>query len=71
MASLRKIDSEGDQRESLLLSFAEKLVDLLSMKEQFAGPDRIMVHNVAVTIGTDVAMMEKHLALFDARITVL
>lgn len=41
------------------------------MEQQFARSDRVMVHDVAVTVGTDVAVIEKNLAIFDAGIAVL
>ena len=71
LAPIRKIDAERDQREALLLCFPQELVDLLSMQEQFAGPDRVMVHNIAVAVGTDMAMMKKNFPILHTGIAVL
>ena len=70
-ASLGEIDAEGDERESLLLRLAEKLINLLTVEEQFSGAERLVVHDVAVAIGTDVAVVEKDLSVPHASVTIL
>ena len=70
-ATLGKIDPERDEREPLLLRLAEELVDLLAMEEQFPGTERLVIHDVAMAVGTNVAMMEKDLALLYAGIAIL
>jgi hypothetical protein len=71
LTALGEIDAERNECEALLLCLAEQLVDFFLMQEQLAHPDRVMIHDVAVTVRTDVAVMEKDLALFYARVTIL
>ena len=70
-APLGEIDAERDEGESLLLRLAEKLVDFLAVEEQFSGAERLVVHDVAVAIGTDVAVVEKDLSVPHASVTIL
>ena len=70
-APLGEIDAERDEREPLLLRLAEKLIDLLTVEEQFSGAERLVVHDVAVAIGTDVAVVEKDLSVPHASVTIL
>ena len=70
-ASLGEIDTERNERESLLLRLAEEFIDLLTVKEQFPSTERFVIHDVAVAIGTDVAVMEKRLAALHAGVTIL
>src|SRR5512146_3426425 len=59
MTALGEIDAEGDEGEALLLGLAEQLVDLFLMQQQLADPERVVVHDVAVAVGTDMAVVEK------------
>jgi hypothetical protein len=70
-ASLGKIDAEWDEREPLLLGLAEEFIDLLAVKEQLPGTEGFVIHEVAVTVRADVAMMEKGFAALHAGIAVL
>ena len=70
-STLREIDAERDEREALLLSLAKELVDLLAVEKQFPGTERLVIHNVAVTIEADVAMVKKRFASLHAGITIL
>jgi hypothetical protein len=70
-ASLGEIDAERDECEPLLLRLAEKLVDLLAVKEQLPGAERFVIHDVAVAVGTDVAMVKKYLTIPHAGVTIL
>lgn len=70
-APLGEIDAERDEREPLLLRLAEKLIDLLTVEEQFSGAERLVVHDIAVAIGTDVAVVEKDLSVPHASVTIL
>ena len=70
-ASFGEIDTEGDERQSLLLRLAEKLIDLLAVEEQLPGAEGFVIHDVAVAVGTDVAMVEKDLPFSHAGVTVL
>ena len=70
-APLGKIDTEWDEREPLLFRLAEKLIDLLAVKEQFPGTEGLVIHDVAVAVGADVAVVEKDLAVLHAGVTIL
>src|SRR6266850_1934477 len=70
-APLREIDAERDEREPLLLRLAEELIDLLAVEEQFPSTERLVIHDVAVAVGTDVAVVEKDLAVLHAGVTIL
>ena len=64
-------DTERNERESLLLRLAEEFIDFLSMEEQFPSTERFVIHEVAMAIGTDMAMVEKDFAALYAGITIL
>ena len=70
-APLGEIDAERDKREPLLLRLGEKLIDLFAMEEQLPGTERFVIHDVAVAVGTDVAVVEKDLAALHAGVTIL
>ena len=70
-APLGEIDAERDERETLLLRLAEELIDLLAVEEQFPSAERFVIHDVAVAVGTDVAVVEKDLTGFHAGVTIL
>src|SRR5215831_6329449 len=71
MSALGEVYAERNQRKSLLLGLADQFVDFFPMQQQLSGPGRIMVHNIPVAIGTDVALMQKEFALADGGVTVL
>lgn len=70
-SALGEIDPEGNEGQAFLLGLAEQLVDFLPVQEQFPHPDRIMVHDIAVAVGTDVTVVEEDFPVFHARVTVL
>ena len=70
-APVGKIDAERDKREPLLLRLGEKLIDLFAMEEQLPGTERLVIHDVAVAVWTDVAVVEKDLAALHAGVTIL
>ena len=65
-----EIDAEGNEREALLLRLADKLGDLFLMEEQFACPEGLVVHDVPVAVGIDVAVVQEHLSVVHAGIAV-
>ena len=67
----REIDAERDKREPLLLGLAQELIDLLAVEQEFTSTERFVIHDVAVAVGADVAMVKKRLAAFHAGITIL
>jgi hypothetical protein len=70
-APLGEIDAEGDECESLLLRLAEKLIDLLTVEEQFTGAEGFVIHEIAVTVRADMAMVKKDLSALHTGVTVL
>jgi len=68
---LGEIDAERDEREPLLLRLAEEFNDFLAVEKQFPGAERFVIHDVAVAVGTDVAMVEKDLPVPHAGVTIL
>ena len=70
-ATLGEIDAERDEREPLLLRLGKEFIDLFAVEEQFPGTERLVIHDVAVAIRTDVAVVEKDLALPHAGVTIL
>ena len=70
-APVGKIDAERDKGEPLLLRLGEKLIDLFAVEEQLPGTERFVIHDVAVAIGTDVAVVEKNFATLHAGVTIL
>ena len=70
-ASLGEINAERDEREPLLLGLTKELIDFLAVEEQFPGTKRLVIHDVAMAVGTNVAMMEKDLSLPYAGIAIL
>ena len=71
MAALGEIDAEWNERQPLLLGPADQLVDFLPMQQQLSGPRRIMVHDVAVAVGADMALVQKDFVLMDGGVAVL
>ena len=71
MTAFRKVDAQRDEREALQLSFPDELVDLLAMQQQLPLAERIVIHQVAMRVRTDVAVLQKHLAVINRSITVL
>jgi hypothetical protein len=71
MTAWGKIDAQGNQGQALLLGLAEQFIDLLLVQQQLTHTNRIMVHDVAVTIGTDVAMVQKHLSALHGCVAIL
>ena len=70
-APFGEVDAERDEREPLLLCLAEELVDLLAVEEQFSSTERLVIHDVAMAVGADVAVVEKDLTVLHARIAIL
>ena len=69
--SLRtEVNAEGHDRESLLLRLAQELADFFAMEQQLARPQRIVVHDIAVAIRRDVAIVQNHFLMIHTGITV-
>ena len=70
-AAFGEINAERNKCEPLLLGLAQELIDLLTVEKQFPSTERFVIHDIAVAVGTDVAVVKKCLATFHARVTVL
>ena len=70
-APFGEIDAEWDECEALLLRLAKEFIDLLAMEKQLPGAEGLVIHDVAVAVGTDVAMVEKGLPFPHAGVTIL
>jgi len=57
----REIKPQGDQCQPLLLGPAHELIDLPAMQEQLSRAQRVVIHDVAVTVGANVAVVQNHL----------
>jgi len=68
---LGEIDAERDEREALLLRLGKEFIDLFAVEEQFPGTERLVIHDVAVAVGTNVAVVEKYLTISHAGVTIL
>ncbi len=65
-----KVYLERNKGIAFLGDLADELADLFFMKQEFACPERLVVHNVAVGIGADAGVEQKHLAVLDNGVTV-
>ena len=70
-APLGEVDAERDEREPLLLRLAKELIDLLAVEKQLPSAERLVIHDVAVAVRTDVAVVEKDLSALHAGVTIL
>ena len=71
LATFGEVDAKRHKRQPFLLRLAEQLIDLLFMEQQLAGSERVMVHQIAMAIGADMAMIEEDFAVFHTCIAVL
>ena len=65
-----KIDLERDKGKTLHRHLADKLPYLFSVEQELACTERLVVHDIAVRIGTDVRVEEEHLVVLHDSITV-
>ncbi len=65
-----EVHADGDQRQSLLLGFADQLADFFFVHEQLAGAERGVVVNVAVLVGADVGVEQPEFAVLDQTVGV-
>jgi len=57
----REIDAERDECEPLLLRLPEQLINLLAVEKQFPRSEGVVIHDVTVAVGTDVAVVKENL----------
>ena len=60
-----EIDRQGNQRISVLPYLAEQAHDLALVHQQTAGPQRVLVKNIALLIGRDVHLPDVELPVLD------
>lgn len=56
-----EIDTERDECEPLLLRLPEQLINLLAVEKQFPRSEGVVIHDVTVAVGADVAVVEEDL----------
>ena len=71
MTALGEVDAERHEGEALLLRLAHQLVDFFLVQEQFSGSGWIMIHDVAMAVGTDMTIVEKDFAVAGCGVAVL
>ena len=71
MAPLGEIDAERDERETLLLRLAKELIDLLAVEEEFSSTERLVIHDVAVAVRTDVTIEQPDFSVLHKTVAVL
>ena len=69
--AMLKIYLERDNREALLARLAEQLDDFSLVHEQPTGPQRVMIEDVALLIGTDVHVLDEYLTVLYRAVAVL
>ena len=62
VSALGEVDAQRHQGQPFLLGLPQQLVNLALMKQQLPDACGIMVHNVAMTVWTDMALVEKDFA---------
>ena len=71
VAAFGKVDAERNEGEALELSFSDQFADLLAMQQELPLAKRIVIHQVAVRVGADVAMVQVYFTVIDRRKTIL
>ena len=62
------VQFSGDERESLFLDLALKLVDFLPMEKEFAFPHRLVILTIAMRVLADVRIEQPSLITLDVRV---
>jgi hypothetical protein len=65
-AAVLQVDPGGHQGQALFLDLAHQAADLALVQEQLPGPHRLVVEQVAVGVGVDVAAHQERLLVPDA-----
>ncbi len=68
-APMFEVYAQGNQGQSFSCQFGVELDDLLFVQEQAFGATRIVVVNVAILIRQYVEIVQEHLPVFDAPVT--
>ena len=68
--AIHKVEFERNQGIPSLLHFADQPLDFPLVKEEFPGPQWVMVQPVRLGIGTDMSIDKKDLAPFDISVTI-
>ena len=68
--AILEIHADGDQRQSLLLGFADQLADFFFVHEQLAGAEWSVVVHVTVLVGADVSIEQPEFAVLDQAVRV-
>ena len=69
--SIRAMEGEGNERKSVLLYRAEKLVNLFLVHQKLSDSHRVTVKNIAVVIRADVHSVNEYFSVNDVAPCVL
>src|SRR5262249_5567470 len=69
--TILEVQAGRNQREALLLSLSDQLADFVLVDKQLTGPERGVVEDVAVIVGTDVSIQKPELAVLDQTVGIL
>src|SRR5438874_13023125 len=67
-AIAREVNAQRDERVALLANLADEARDLLAVQQQLARAHRLVVHEVALSVGRDVHVLQPRLAAVDAHV---
>src|SRR5438445_342268 len=59
-----EVNAQRDERVTLLLHLADQARDLLAVQQELARAQRVMVHDVALSVWRDVNVLQLELPLF-------
>src|SRR5271165_3299040 len=69
-SAVLEVHPRGDQGQALLLGLADELAKFLFVDEQLAGAQRRVVENVAMVVGSDVAVKQPKFAVLQQSVGV-
>src|SRR5207253_9652670 len=65
-----EVNAQRDERVTLLLHLADQARDLLAVQQELARTQRVMVHDIALSIRRDVNVLQPRLAVVDSHETI-
>src|SRR5690606_1271074 len=66
-----EVELQRHDRIAFLLCRITPFLDLPTMHEQLAGPDRVVIHLIAVRVRRDVAIEHDHLSVLNGTVSIL
>ena len=65
-----EVNAQRDERVTLLLHLADQARDLLAVQQELARAQRVMVHDIALSVRRDVNVLQPRLAVVDSHETI-